>query len=602
MIERIDKTDIIAVVFGLVLTFIIISVISQFQQLPSPLFGGDYYYQLGEIHRMYETPVWEWAGSSNGIGSRPGYFIVYGAIVTIFGKVLGLAPMNAMLAFNYIIPLASLLAFYFLFKKFFENGWVALLGSLIAVSYTVFPIVKYTEFTKYIVLPLFLYSAYLFFKEQNRKNAIVLGLVYGVMALAHSTAFVFASVIVVATFAYLIYREKSFSLSVEFVLSRKWYLLAFLLGFLIAQIYWFEPLFVYFGKVKLGSQLWSIADFSRPSVQFGFLFDQLKGLFFNTSSVFSFLRSLLALGGLALLLKNRNQLKEQEVFIALLFAITFALTFSYFITMPLLGTNFIPNYLSDMYLQPITILLMLEGLAWTAWYAKKYWWLPLAVLFLAWLWYSYAAYDDWYNGQWFNVGRRPLSPLYTGLQGYLLKNTDVHDLILTNNELGFGINGLTGRGLVLTRRSQNDPFIDFDRYQLDGAIMLYGNNREKKIELLKKYNVKYIYADVNWPGLEWQILNGKVVGYFDPIMLFYSPENEKALQENGIKYVKINGWVDPAIRGPDYRTFDLLIVTYDNYDMSGKGPWKSDIDDLLTPVWDYKEDGQVVAMLYKVNY
>lgn len=127
---------------------------SQFEGLPSPIYGGDYYYQLGQITRMYETSPLEWMGSSNGIGERPGYMPVYGALVAVFGKVLGLGPMDAMLAFSAVVPLLSLLSFYFLGKEAFGDGKVAAVLALL-----LFPgamVLKYTEFVIFVVAPLFM--------------------------------------------------------------------------------------------------------------------------------------------------------------------------------------------------------------------------------------------------------------------------------------------------------------------------------------------------------------------------------------------------------------------------------------------------------------
>lgn len=41
--------------------------ISSMKTLPSPIYGGDYYYQLGQIYHMYESPVSQWFGDSNGL-------------------------------------------------------------------------------------------------------------------------------------------------------------------------------------------------------------------------------------------------------------------------------------------------------------------------------------------------------------------------------------------------------------------------------------------------------------------------------------------------------------------------------------------------------
>jgi len=598
---ELEKPLIVLLLLAIVYTFFCMNLVSQFKALPSPIFGGDYYYQLGAITHMYNAPITEWTGSSNGIGSHPAYFIFYGASVTIFGKILGMEPMQAMFNFNFILPAISLLAFYFLFKKIFQDGWISLLATFSAVSLMVFPLFKYTEFTKYIVVPFFLYALYLFFTEQNRRNSILLGLMYGIMGISHSTAFVFASLSIAAIFACLFYQDKqNFKFSLDYFRSKQWFAIAFIIGFVIAQIYWFEPIFVYHGSTPLGSQLWSTEDFSSSAVQFSFLTTTLTEIFFNTGSLFALAMGLLALAGLFHLFKNLKSLKQNEQFILIIFLVAFALVFSYFITMPLLGTNFVPGYIYDLYLRTTLVMVSITGLLFAMSYLGQNGKYLILLMFILLLLSTFANYDGWYQGRFYFHPEKTLPEMYLSLQNHL-KGANPHDSILTSNEIGFAINALTGNDVMVSRRAQNDPFVDFDQYQLDAAIILYGNNVELKKSLLKKYNVKYLYADANWVGMEWIVQNEQVVGYSDPLLLFYSPEKEAVLIKNGIKYVKLKGWVDPAVRGTNVKTYDLLVISPENYDWTGKGPWKDDIDVLLTDDWEYKIEGQLAAALFKVN-
>ncbi len=509
--------------------------------------------------------------------------------------------MQAMFNFNLILPLVSLFAFYFLFKKIFNDGWISLLGTVSAVSLMAFPILKYTEFTKYLVLPVFLYSLYLFFTEQNRNNSIFLGLMYGIMALSHSTAFIFSSLSIAVIFIYLLYYDRqNFKLSLPYVQSKKWFIIAFLIGFIIAQIYWFEPIFILHGNTKLASQLWSTEDFSSSSVQFSFLTNTLLDMFFNTGSIFAFVSGLLTLAGVVFFFNNYKTLKSSEMFVLLIFLIAFILTFSYFITMPLLGTNFVPGYIFDLYLRVAAVGVAMFGLVNIIQLLGQHGKYLIPIMFVLFVLSAYANYDAWYKGKFEYNPDKGIPELYVSLQGFLM-NDGVHGSVLTSNELGFAINALTGKDLVATRRAHNDPFVDFDQYQLDTAIILYGNNLETKKELLKKYNVKYLYADANWVSMEWMVQDGKIAGYSDPLLMFYSSDKEAILVNNGIKYVKLKGWADPAVRGMNVKTYDLLIISPENYDWTGKGPWKDDIDVLLTDSWDYKMDGQLVAALFQVS-
>jgi hypothetical protein len=55
------------------------------------------------------------------------------------------------------------------------------------------------------------------------------------------------------------------------------------------------------------------------------------------------------------------------------------------------------------------------------------------------------------------------------------------------------------------------------------------------------------------------------------------------------------------VRGVNVRLYNLLVVTPDNYENTGKGPWKNDLDGILTLEWEYDYAGQPIAMLYRIN-
>ena len=336
----------------------------------------------------------------------------------------------------------------------------------------------------------------------------------------------------------------------------------------------------------------------------------MRELFFDTNSILQFIKSILTLAGVIIIFTNK-EMRDKNHFVIVVFLSIFVLNFSYFITMPLLDTNFIPAHVFDLYLRFIAILFaaialgyLFERISASNKGMATYTYVALAgiILILAFVQYSGWITNKVNNDVFWKGTNQPLYPVYASLQDYLLNNTDVNDRILTNNELGFMVNGISGRKVLATRRAHNEPFVDFDRYQMDAAIILYGNNKEKKIELIKKYDIKYVYVDLGWAGFDYQLTDdGTVAGYSDPLLFFYSVEKEQELQGNGIQYIKTFGYVDPAVRGPDVRKYNLIIVSPASYEFTGAGPWQNDIDDLLTPVWAYQDNGRPVAVLYKVN-
>ncbi len=600
---KFDRYLAILLVLGIIYTGLVAALISQFKALPSPLFGGDYYHQLGYIYSMYERPAWDWLWASPMEGQLPAYFPLYGSIVTAFGKLAGLDPIQAMLKANYIFPLAALLLFYMLIKELLGSSELALIGSAAMVSYANFPILKYTEFTSIIMVPLFLYALLLFFKDQRARNAAFLGLSYGAMSISHSTSFMYASVMVVAVFAWLLYERKDSLASAGKALAPM-FALSFGVGFLIAQAMWFTPIVVYHGSPPLKNHLWTLPDVARLDVAFKVLFDGLASMFFNTSSMLTLLLSLLSLGGLWLLASGwRTRAEPDFRFLLFAFAATFIFVYSYFVTSPLLDTHFIPTYSQPMYLSKIAVLIGLFFAKEKILPEKGYRQMFIAVFVLVFVLARAGELQGWQSNQWTDSARAGIDPLFGSLQAYLLANTSVNDVVLTNNEMSFAVFSLSGREVVVSRRSQNDPFMDFDRRELDAAKILYGDNTSEKLNLLRKYKVKYIYYDLNWPSLEYSAdQQGRITNYFDPLMVVSSPGNSAELDSEGIKHIDIYSYIDPAIRGPDIRRYNISLVSPENYDFGGKGIWKDDIDPYLSPVWSAAgSDGKPVAVLYRVD-
>lgn len=614
--KKISYCLVAVLIMGLFFSFITHNLVSEFKSMPSPLFGGDLYFQLGCIHHMYESSFLDWFKSANMLGQLPAYLPFYGIIVTLFGKLFGLDPMNAMFSLNLILPVAAVLFTFYFLRSLFSSDKIALLGTLFLVNFISFPILKYTDFTAIILVPLFLYSLWLFYKEQNQRNALLLGLMFAVMGLSHTTSFAYSAVIIVSLFIFLIFEKylqnkETFKVKEETMKLAPFFAYSFILGFLISQIIWFGPIFIYHGHSELGNSIWTMPDVKDFAIGLEILYSNINSMFLNLSSILRAVISISAILGLYFLI--RNPVKDKEsTFLLFLFIVSFLLIHSYFITSPLFDFHLVPVYMFEMYLAKISVLvalLFIRDRVLTHKYSTIAFALLIILVFYGWQ----TSYDKWMTNPYFEGAKYSLSELagagafyvdYSELQNYLLENSDVNDVILSNNELSFAINALSGRKLVVSRRSQNDPFMDFDQRELDAAIIFYGNNLETRLNLLKKYNVKYLYYDAYWfDNLEYIYdEQEQIIGYSDPFMFIASEENENALQQNGIYYFKQYGYIDPAMRDEKIRKYDLLLVSPYNYDLYGYGPWKQDLDPYLIPVWHYEMQGQITAVLYEVDY
>jgi hypothetical protein len=161
---------------------------------------------------------------------------------------------------------------------------------------------------------------------------------------------------------------------------------------------------------------------------------------------------------------------------------------------------------------------------------------------------------------------------------------------------------MTGRELLVSRRAQNEPFVDFDKRELAAAVIFYGNNLDEKKRLIQEYEVDYIYADYNWVGTEFYFDEvGQMSGLFDPLLVLDTTENRAYLDANGVRYTPMVTWIDPSVKGPLVRLYDVLLIGPENYEMSGYGPWENGLDPHLEEAFSQEAGGGTIAVLYRIN-
>lgn len=606
--------------------------IPSFQSLPSPIYGGDYYYQLGSVVNIYRggNPF----DSSNTLTSNPVYLPLYSILVAFFGRILSLEPIKAMLNFSYLIMISAIAIYYYLSRLLLKNGYVAVITALLFLPLARFPVLRYTEFAQAIMMPLFFITLFLFIKNMNYKTSLLLALVMGLATISHSSAFICMYPVF---FLMILCSSEILSLKIETKKADndgekgeptqvdvpririgyhsdkfrklvkdnlKYILLAFTLSFIIAQLCWFEPIFIYQGKTRIHYLEWNSPDYSNSSVRSEFLVNTIKGVFLNLASPISIIKSMLSLLGVVFILKFG---KDPEIkYLKLLLIIAFAGTFHYFLTMPLLNTHFVPYRIIDMLIHPLTPLLAGCGLMFIYSKAgkdtKKYIDFVFVLLIVAILVDNVTYFEKRIEeNKWIETGKNPIPSNLNDLSEFVTDNTKVNDVFLTSNEVGFALNALTGAKLLTTRRAHSDAFMDMDSRVVAAAIILYGNDTDEGINLLEKYEVKYLYWDYYWIQSEYYFdEQGNVVGWFDPLILFDTPENREILDRYDISYFQLNTWIDPALKGDEFKKFDLLFISPQNY-RSFDRPWKSYLDEHLEEVWSYSYQGEKIAVLYRIK-
>jgi hypothetical protein len=599
------------ILFLVVSLFLIINylIVTPLVSLPSPIYGGDYYFQLGQTnHVKYGgNPL----DSANINDAKPIYFILYSFFTGNIARLFNINGITAEFIFSYMIIALSIVTTFFFVKYILNNTFVAVLSTLLFVNPGIMPIIKYTDFAVYLMMPLFLLMVFHFVKEKKYLNSILLGIVYGLIGLTHSVAFISASLLIAAVFIYY-FVIKNFDFTHKKYIKENikreiiFYLIIFVIGVSIALLWWYQPIFIYHGQTSPHYTEWNNQDWSNLNYQFGFLYQTIKQIFFSFDSIKSVIYSLFNVFGLIGILFIKRYIPKIK-FIRFLFISSLIITFHYLLTQNAFGINLIPGYINFLLLVPSTVILFSFGIiVFYQLIIKKvstnntikttFYGLIIIVLLIS----QVQAYNQKINDKWYQAGKNPLPPQLLDLKYYLIKNSDVYDTILTTKEIGFAVTALSGRKLLVARRAHNDPFLDLDPREMAAAIILYGNNTKLKKELIQKYDIKYLYWDYYWIQSEYYFDNaGQITGWFDPLILFYSKEYEQILKANGIKYFIETTWVDPALKGESYKKFKLIFISPQNYH-NFTHPWDPDLDKYLIEVWSYEQKGQKIARLFEI--
>lgn len=596
------------IAFLLIINFLLTSPL---KQLPSPIYGGDYYHQLGSTFHISSSinPI-HWFQSANVIGALPMQLPVYGVFVSFLVWFFGMDPMSAEFAFSYIIIFLSSILIYVLTNKLVKDKTISLITPLAFIPIGFFPIIKYSLFTQLVTMPLFLISLINFYHKIDLKNSIILGLSYGLASLSHGVAFIAVNWTCVFVFVNMLLfrfrKEEKFcwdEIKAFWKQNYIYFVIVYVIGMSLALCYWWKPIFVYHGQTKLGDQDWSMASLSLVKVQFDTLYSTLKNYLFNFSNIKSGILTILLYPGLFILFFSKNKQYTRLLKILLLAGVT--IVFSYFITQPLMNTNFVPSQNERFLLIALLLITCFVGLKFLvnlSIFSKQN--IKYSFIFFVLILLGVSAVNE-YNivkeDQWHKAGLQEMSPHYLSLQKYLLGNTNVYDVILSTNEISFAVNAISGRKVVTSRRGHNDKFLDFDEEEIKAAVILYGNDTAKKLNFIQKNNIKYLYWDYYWIQSEYTFdNNGNINGWYDPFVFRYPEKYAPILKNNGIKYFQQHTWLDPGARYDDVIKYDLLFVSPENY-RSAEKPWKADLDPYLKEVWSYINNGQKIAILYEIK-
>jgi len=584
------KKYLIILIIFLIYLFSGIYIVSKFRSLPSPIYGGDLWYQHGVVQHILSggNPL----ESSSIRDAVPGYLPVYALIVASFAKFFRLEALKAMILLSPFFLAFAFLLWYVCLNCIFKRRDVALLGSVFAINFGF--ILKYTDFARLLVLPVFGLLLYKWFKHTNLRNMLFLSIVYGILPLVHMVLFIGATITLAIFFLVKFIEFKKEKKFKSFLLMGV--IFVFVSGSL-ALLYWYKPLFIHKLHIAYDRTHIDIPDFGRADVAFKFIWTTIKSIFLNFGGFKQSISTIFCLIGLVSFLFMLNKRSDLYRFMRLFLISALVSTFSYFITEPLLGMNFIPHYMRSFTLFFGIVLLQALGISFVLSQFKKKkvrvsFFCGMLVLLLS---ASYVAASTLSENRFYKNAFAPLPPAYAALKDWILANTDVNDVFISTKELSFMLNSLTGRKLLTNRWAhQNDPYTNMPERDLIAALILYGDNVEKKLELIKRYDVKYLYWDSYWINSEYQ--DRKFEYMYDPLIVLDSPKNRKILSNNGVKFKPMYFWVDPSSRRKDVRRFNVLIITPENY-FNETHPWKPDLDRYLEKAWSYNNE----AVIYRIK-
>lgn len=574
-----ERADWVFAVLLLAVVLVQYSFLSDFNQLPGPVYGGDVYRHFGQVLHIYHggSPF----HSFHYLGEFEHYpFLTHFVVALMAWLFFSSALSVAMLWFPLLSTLLAGIFSYLLAKRVFRNSWLSCLFGLFWVT-TLVPNLGPSMVAQYVMLPLLAWSWLAWDSIRQRAWA---GIIYGLVGLQHATLFIGACFFLALRFIYNLLAnffilenakfkviKKPFWPACQVLLKR--YALIVLIGIPIALLYWWAPIFVYHGQTLNPWQEYSGQGVS--SLTFGLVFRAFYTTIISSSDWLATVLTLLALLGVYASFRQKNWVPAWSFWVIGVVGIAHP-----FFTQPLLGTSF-GFYRFSLFLGLARVLFVFLGAQFLLdrfkrWNLVQY--LVLALLLLLVLVQGYRTFDSFGKDYWVGAAKdKNLEGLFA-FADWVVKNTDSSKSVISSHgESAFAFNAVTGRKVVIMRRTHSNPYSNENKRIADAAVMLYGRNPSKARELVQKYNVGYLYEDGYsvqsrsiCAGLWANFSRGE---YPDQMYacLQASPAFANYLTENGIEFQPARVRLDPSeanaplfdmllIKPRDFENFNLQVV------------------------------------------
>ncbi len=459
------------------------SVFGNFKQLPGPVYGGDLYYHYGHVQHIYysNNPF----ASSHYDNEYEHYPWLTHFIIAFLSKLFSSA-MGTYLYFPILMTVLGSVILYFLGMKLFQDKSISLILAMLWPVIYEMPSATPTSFATMIMIPVFVLS--LLYTE-NRKTAVVSGILYGLAGTQHIVSFIGGSLFLALFFLHKIFfiKEKSVKqyLSLFFIIL--------LIGIPIALLYWAPPIFVYKGNTPNNWQEYT--GIGVQGLTFSYIGRLLKDNFFNTSSKIKFILSVFALLGLFYCFHKKNLHVIITLFLAGIIGVIHP-----WISQPLFGFS-IGFYRFPIIFVLTRTLFIVCGIAFVIRSLKQQTakLMVFSVSIILIIIISFQFISAYKTDRWaVSAEKKDMNMLILeSMAKWVVANTDANAVFLSpHGESAFALAALTGRKVVHMRITHSSPYVDADQRIADAAIILYGKDPEKRKELIEKYKVSYIFEDL----------------------------------------------------------------------------------------------------------
>lgn len=600
--KKLDWNDYLFI--SVVVFFLLINIVLIFplKQLPSPIYGGDYYYHFGYINHLLR------GGSiftnSQYVGEAPWAPFLYQGIISIISFITTINPIYVNIYTGIVFLVLSMFILYYFCNKFFNSKLAGILGMICYAG--MFPIFKYSPFVDTIIMPLFFFLVWIAIEKKKWIYYILAGLSYGLIGISHTLAFIAATIFLIVLLIYLFiiqHKRKLLELKDYFIKNSMFFIVLVIIGVLIAMLYWYQPVFKFNFKTSN-----NIAEYDSNDIMSGGL---IKNVFvsigeefftFTFTSLTSIYNSLLYITtiiGMFLIIFMKNKPFRYKYLIIILIAFIIA-RFHYVVTLPLFKIEYFSVLITEWFMIFLHVILFvfcivegIESIKNEKVRIKIFVFIILSLCILV----CFAKTQSLLSDKFYQYGKTPLPSYIIEASEWVKANTNISDVFISTNEISFMFNSVTGSKFVSSRRSHSGMWVDVDKRWVDEAVILYGNNSIERDRLLKLYNVKYIYWQYNWIDLDYQLdENKQIVNWFDPLLIRDINNYSVYLTENGVKYIKLRTWLDPAVRRNEVKQFDTLMVYPSQWD--NLNPWNKDFNDKLIIRKEFYQDGMIAARIY----